>query len=148
MSDSWIYGWKEIANWINVSTETAKRYCEKYDLPVRRGPTGKPVMLQKEGTEWINKYRGDGKTFVYFIQCPVNGFIKIGYTTNVKHRFKNLKAGSPVELEMIGYIYGSKKVEESLHKRFKRYRKHGEWFEPSKPLMSFLEKQEWLSGDM
>ena len=49
----WLTGWKAIANYIDTSVKTAKKYHKKYGMPVRRGPTNKPIALQEELDQWL-----------------------------------------------------------------------------------------------
>jgi len=61
-------------------------------------------------------------------------YLKIGKTKNIKSRFSALQTGNPNKLYLSGYILckTSKeafKVERTLHKKFKKYHKHGEWYD-------------------
>jgi hypothetical protein len=77
--------------------------------------------------------------WVYFIRCPANGLIRIGWTT--KHpdaRLKRLAVTSPVPLEAIASMPGDKTLEADLHDRFRGCWDHGEWFAPDADLMEFI----------
>jgi len=78
----------------------------------------------------INDKPKQSKTNIYFIQ-PINGgLVKIGSAKNIQDRFKSLQTGSPVILKIIKTIKDvSYDYEFNLHRRFKEYRKHGEWFD-------------------
>lgn len=77
--------------------------------------------------------------YVYFIQAPVNGLIKIGVTdSHPSGRLASLRKGSPVALEPLGFIRGDRLIEHAVHVRFWRSRVHGEWFEPTEDLMGFV----------
>ena len=66
---------------------------------------------------------------VYFIGAESTNLIKIGTTNgNAEYRLNQIKTMSPVPLRVIGSIPGDREVEKELHKRFARYRHHGEWF--------------------
>jgi hypothetical protein len=67
---------------------------------------------------------------VYFAQR--DGLIKIGWSTNVHSRISTLRA------KLIGAIPGDKKTENVLHKRFARFRVHGEWFKADKSLLAYI----------
>lgn len=54
--------------------------------------------------------------------------MKIGFTTNLKRRISSLRTGAAVPIEIIGTIKCSADRESLLHKKFGRYREHGEWF--------------------
>jgi len=80
-----------------------------------------------------------GKSKIYFIQAE-NGLIKIGYTYNVRHRLRGLRACSPLKLELLLVLDGDRISEKAFHKRFAKDRKHGEWFFPSVELLSFIDQ--------
>jgi len=66
---------------------------------------------------------------VYFI-ANSDGFIKIGYTKNIKQRIQTLKTGSSSSMYLCGYInLGTYELEQQLHKKF--HCKQGEWFYPN-----------------
>lgn len=56
------------------------------------------------------------------------GLVKIGWAQDVDKRLKDLQIGSPVILRAYRAYLGGKCLERYLHRRFKKDRKHGEWF--------------------
>lgn len=62
----------------------------------------------------------------YLFKNPVTGLIKIGRSVDVKTRKQAVQCGSGVELDVLLVIDGD--IERELHKKFSRYREHGEWF--------------------
>lgn len=94
--------------------------------------------------EYINNCRMVDTTkqtsVVYFIRNKYTGYLKIGKTTDLKRRFKEIENGfhflgldtHELILEAITYCpYGVdySKVETYYHHLFKDYRKNGEWFD-------------------
>lgn len=76
---------------------------------------------------------------VYFIYAAAANLVKIGTTGgNAESRMRQIETMSPVALRVIGSIPGDHKAEKELHKQFKKYRRHGEWFEVYGPLQSYL----------
>lgn len=85
--------------------------------------------------------------FVYFI-APEAMFcrdeeslqrVKIGFTkSNPVERLKNLGCGSPVPLELIGYVDGPIELERAFHDAFAPLRCQGEWFYADLKLRDFL----------
>ena len=75
-------------------------------------------------------------SYVYFIESENR--IKIGVTGNVDKRFSALKTGSPVMLNLIGYINGTKTKEKELHQLFSPLWSHGEWFKKNDDLMKYI----------
>lgn len=75
---------------------------------------------------------------VYFLRFE--NLIKIGYTEDVEFRCKALQAMSPVELKLVAVIEDvDSKFEKELHKRFKKFRSHGEWFFINDELRNLIE---------
>ena len=74
---------------------------------------------------------------IYFI-CGGEG-VKIGFSTNHNIRLAALQSASPVPLTLTAQIAGTLQDERALHKRFKDYRLHGEWFRFDGALKKFVE---------
>lgn len=84
--------------------------------------------------------------YVYFVRCPVNGLIKIGWSgTFPNRRLSELRSGCPVPLEPVATMPGSMMDERDLHRRFHSDRSHDEWFRPSKDLDELIaDADEWV----
>ena len=69
------------------------------------------------------------KTKIYLISDGT--FIKIGITSNIRKRIKNLQTGNPHKLKVLftWYVENAEQLEIQLHKKFERKRKSGEWFD-------------------
>jgi hypothetical protein len=83
------------------------------------------------------------ESVTYFIQSPEGGPIKIGVSSTPRRRLKQLQTGSPVPLEIVGLIDGN--VEDELHRQFAQCRKHGEWFDPTPELISYIQQKSGVS---
>lgn len=77
--------------------------------------------------------------YVYFIKSKDK--VKIGYSTNIKRRIKELSICNPEKLELIYFIPGNKNLEWSLHNRFDFQHIRGEWFQ------LYPEIQLWINYD-
>lgn len=66
--------------------------------------------------------------YVYVIGAPGSATVKIGITTSVADRLRQIQSMSPVELEVLWARPGSQELERSLHRHFADHRSHGEWF--------------------
>jgi hypothetical protein len=68
--------------------------------------------------------------FVYFIELMQLGRVKIGYTTDVLRRFKDLQftTSTPGQLRLLCVGYGSYEIERCLHDIFAPRRVFNEWF--------------------
>jgi hypothetical protein len=60
----------------------------------------------------------------------MTNYFKIGKTTNITRRLQNLKTGNPFELHLIYLFDGD--VERQLHKKFKRNKIRGEFYQLTK----------------
>jgi hypothetical protein len=78
---------------------------------------------------------------IYFIRQDQTGAIKIGSTNNLEKRVQALQTGSPYLLKPIGYITGTAKLEQKLHKQFQEFQLQGEWFQPHPRLLDFIEQK-------
>jgi predicted GIY-YIG superfamily endonuclease len=70
------------------------------------------------------------KGHVYFLKCRNTNLYKIGYSSSVKDRIKNIKQGSPTEIDVIGYVASEDCYadEKACHELFSKKRTKGEWF--------------------
>jgi len=110
----------------------------------------KRVLLRADKSKFIdipNDIYADDKmdvynSSVYFIRDNISKRIKIGTTTGgVEDRMARLTAASPIsDLEMLFSIEGDNNMERCLHRRFKKYRLHGEWFEPAQEILDYIKK--------
>lgn len=95
----------------------------------------------------MNQQNNPNTGYVYFITDPFN--IKIGYTkNNPNKRLKQLNTGSPNQLYLLGYIKGTKKDEDRLHKTFNEFkiRNNGEWFQSDETLISYINQVNEIPG--
>lgn len=71
----------------------------------------------------------DGLTFVYFAQPVGGGPIKIGKTRkHPEQRLSSLQVGSPVPLELLGWLSCEWWLEQALHRALEQHLVQGEWF--------------------
>lgn len=80
---------------------------------------------------------------VYVIGALQAGAFKVGITGgDPMSRMATLQTGSPVPLELLGYIEDvDAGVEKYLHDRLRRHRLHGEWFKARPRVLRWLR---WL----
>lgn len=111
---------EEISEKMDISIDTIKRFIEFFKKP------------QKE------KDRKKSKGWVYFLQAE-NGLIKIGYSTDVNGRVETIQSLSPLKVNLLTILKGSRSLEANYHKTFAKHKHHGEWFETNEPLMNLIE---------
>jgi hypothetical protein len=137
----WLYGWKDIAQYIGCDIKTVQKYVTQYKIPVHRIPEkNKMFAIPAEIDDWGRNVKdSNAKTgFIYFLKAE-NGFIKIGISGNVEERMNELISNSPVKVELLKTVEGNQKMEKELHEKFKKYRNHGEWFKSSETLMKYID---------
>lgn len=72
---------------------------------------------------------------VYFLQRH-DGLVKIGFTTNLDQRIRDLSSAHG-PLAVLRVLNGDKRLERKLHQRFKELREYGEWFRGEPYLVRF-----------
>lgn len=65
---------------------------------------------------------------VYALGTPGHQTVKIGTTKNLAKRIADIQRMSPVPLRVLWTYPGGHEVESYLHRHFKAFRSHGEWF--------------------
>ena len=78
----------------------------------------------------------DAPGVVYFLYCA--GYIKIGYTTDIKQRLADFHTHSPLPPTLLLTIRGWPEDEERYHQEFAEDRVRREWFHLSLELREFL----------
>lgn len=75
------------------------------------------------------------KTVTYAIQNG-RGMVKLGVTTNMPARLRDLQIGSADTLTVLGVVAGNQ--EQALHTRFAHSHVRGEWFRSSPALLALF----------
>jgi hypothetical protein len=114
---------------LNLSFRQIRYRAHKYGI---LEPGVKPgAQAAPKQTPWVG---------VYFLQCPIEPkLIKLGFSTNVRKRVRNIGFMGPVPLDFLGYMPGTMGDETKLKIRFRLAREHGEWFRPVPELLRFIE---------
>lgn len=122
---------------------TLKRWASE-GMPVLRARfygEGAPIVrvLPILADAWIRKHHQcsiapNRKSVVYFARRIVDGAIKIGFTSDVARRLRELRKESSRH-ELISARPGDKPDELALHARFASDCLGGEWFRPSAELL-------------
>lgn len=66
---------------------------------------------------------------VYIIGSDEARRVKIGRSVRPDKRLADIQRMSPVALRILWHIDGGSELEAALHRRFKPFRAHGEWFD-------------------
>lgn len=67
--------------------------------------------------------------YVYVMGGDDRRFVKIGYTRDLQKRLVQVQHSCPFTLGILWQVEGGVDLETALHRRFKGYRRQGEWFE-------------------
>ena len=79
---------------------------------------------------------------LYIIRMGDSGPIKIGVAANPHARMEELQTGNPEKLQLVKVFKNCGKYEQEAHKKFRRYRMQGEWFE-NEALHIFFHGEAW-----
>lgn len=135
---AWVHGnrfWMEFENcilkwsWPAGDPRWDKYWAKKKELKKARESQQKLSADNKDRVH-AKRYNSDTTGFVYFIQGESGGPIKIGYTTDIERRLKDLQTGYPDILKLLMAFRGNQEYEKALHKQLQPYRLSGEWFKP------------------
>lgn len=111
------------------------KFCTKHKIPES---CKEKIKRQLYLLGFVNKDELGARSRVYF--CTDGLRIKIGYTEqDVNKRIKDLQTACSAPISLLATIPGHRKTESALHKRFKPYRKNGEWFDPHTELVQYIE---------
>ena len=137
--------WREIRTWAyeHIRTNTrATPYTEKEKLKMLFDELSsklKTVIPKKHGP----------LDYVYLLESPdYPGRYKVGKAVDVVARLQACQVGSPVHLQVVASLPILKdrgtRWEKHFHRRFRKFRHHGEWFDLppsiSRPLIKFFKE--------
>lgn len=129
-----------------IQTLSLRQACDYYDWSTRQiegrrnrhwklgvhyyKPAGEFRYDWKAIDEWLEaknrpppvRHPDEKTDYIYLIRG--GDLVKIGYSINPVVRMKNLQAGSPIPLELLGYIVGTVHEERALHRRFAEHHSH------------------------
>lgn len=107
------------------------------------GHTGKRITMPRDeevemalGIIRDHRAQQEGKQgWVYLIGVELDPYaVKIGYSTNVPVRLRELQTGNPRKLFLLGSFEGTKEDERRIHFTYIEDNLYGEWFRPSSGL--------------
>jgi hypothetical protein len=75
---------------------------------------------------------------VYFLLAKRCNRIKIGSSANPQRRMNELGTSCPDDLELLGTMSADIATEPAIHRKFKRFRVQGEWFESDPSILDFI----------
>ena len=75
---------------------------------------------------------------IYFVKAKGSAYIKIGYSSDVPARIRQLQTSHPKKLMVQAILPGGYQTEVGIHELFGHLRTKGEWFRLSDELSYFL----------
>ncbi len=105
----------------------------------------KDSMFRWEIEELLLTHEDGEIGLIYFIRCGENdgeegGWIKIGWSTDVKKRLATLQTAHHERLIVLTTFKGTRADERELHAEFLMYKERGEWFEPGSELLEYIDE--------
>ncbi len=138
---------REYAEHLGVPHGTIKRWLSE-GLPAVRGFSGDRahhVTIDPAAADvWVAEHRPNARAlreqaFVYVASRSRDGAIKIGWTSDLVRRMRELPKGIKDAVCLLAAFPGGKPDELRLHARFAAYRIDGEWFRASKEITAWVE---------
>lgn len=84
------------------------------------------AAILAEGAQRYEAASKPKRGFIYFLVH--HDRLKIGFATKVENRIRDIRAMSPVDLDLVCNYPGTWWEEQALHAHFAHLRKRGEWF--------------------
>lgn len=78
-------------------------------------------------------------SFIYFVKPAQHQMVKIGVSRNPTDRLSQLSTGAFDEINIIGMISGTPRLEKTLHSLFSEKRMNGEWFRLDSTIKALIE---------
>ena len=129
-----------------VSQQTRSATIRTYRAIYEHSDLSLDELLGQSVRSLANRMTGAGMPVpgVYFLRD--DGWIKIGYSSDLSRRMKELNIAHAEELEVVGLLPGPRRIETQLHRAFDQLRGRGEWFKYESPLTEFIETTMQLAG--
>jgi hypothetical protein len=135
---------REFSEHAGIAHGTIKRYLHEGMPAIRRAQSREVVIEAASAIAWIeNRYPRalsvHRTSVVYFVQRSSDEAIKIGFTSDMERRLRELRKGASA-VQLLAAIPGSKPSELALHDRFSvdRIDPNDEWFRPSEALRKLV----------
>jgi len=86
-------------------------------------------------------YRGSG-SYVYFLFHPATTLVKIGTSVDPTKRIKSHRSANAGEIQTLGIVHGSDRLEKSIHEELEQWRAAGkkEWFYYTEDVAKYISR--------
>lgn len=107
---------------------------------VERKPAMTLELTRSEGKQRLAFWSGQDYEggFVYLIQGERHTPVKLGYSTNVPRRVRELQCSNPAELHVLDVVPGTEATERQMHKHLAPYRLRHEWFRYEEAIAAWM----------
>lgn len=131
------YGVNEVSRELSVPKQTVSTWANEKEIKnflenhgIHTSVVRKSIRLQLPKTVTTATQPIDKKIYVYFIRESWNKSVKIGRTSNLISRFRDIQTHCPQPIELIGFFTSKPKdrLEGKLHRFFRHRNIRGEWF--------------------
>ena len=85
----------------------------------------------------------DRQSYIYFLYAEKANAIKIGYSVNLEERFTEIQSHNAEDLDLLKVVSGDLQWEKALHKQFRKYRLHHEWYVLNTELLDLIDSLPW-----
>lgn len=132
---------RDYAALIHVPAGTVKRWVSE-GLPTVK--VGNVVRIDPDvANVWVTANHANSVAFgrkssIYVAQRDSDSAVKIGYTSDVERRMRELRKDTRSSVCLVASFPGDKPAELRLHDRFAVHRLDGEWFSPSPDVLAFI----------
>ena len=147
----------DYANTGNVRTVALKTGGHKTRTPRKPEELSPAEKRLRRASREVAKERQGRQGYVYCIaeqpdegelttilrlgdRLVATGPVKIGYSYDPEVRVGEVQHGNPRQLRLLGYFPGTMDDEANLHARFIKQNLIGEWFRPTKELLSLFDR--------
>jgi hypothetical protein len=135
-------GQRSLLDWVRRERDAARDAQYAWSLFLaRRRITAEVIVLARQSDTASNV-----QARVYFIQEGTGGPIKIGTSTRVRQRLRELRVNAKDTLVLRAMTKGGRWVEALLHSLFSHARIRGEWFKPAPELLEYIEEVRVAEG--
>ncbi|HEY4452341.1 MAG TPA: GIY-YIG nuclease family protein [Solirubrobacteraceae bacterium] len=86
----------------------------------------------------ICEAHGEDAVWIYVLLDGESNAVKIGRTTDLRGRPRDLQTGNPRELELVSAWRGNASQEREMHAEFQHLRIRGEWFACTDDLLRYV----------
>lgn len=91
-------------------------------------------------SEWhaYSKCRKNKKQYLYMLEHPLTGDIKIGYSKSPYQRMKCIQVNIPTRITNVVLKEGDRKLERDIHRKFKSHWLSGEWYKGAQDIKDYF----------